>query len=112
MGSSEISIAMKIGKNSPAQFSVLGSTPGPIDMQAANPADAVVGFSFLIADLDFGDGPIEPQAGMQVLWPDAAGNVRVMTCVTPNNGELAWDYEDKLRTRYVIRTKQTDLEIP
>ncbi len=106
-------IAMKIGGAPNPLFSLLSSTPGNLDLLQENPANTVRTFSFDADDLDFGEGPIEPLAGMCVTEV-INGVANVFTVMDPGGGKLAWgeetEYRDSGIRRYVIHTQLTGTE--
>jgi hypothetical protein len=108
-GEYTVDIAMAIGGKDPAAFSLLGSVPGQLDLQQQNAANAVQSFSFEVADLIINGSATEPADGDEILWPDGSDD-RVMTVMLPGDGRLSWDYQDKMRTRFTVRTQLTDTE--
>lgn len=85
-----IAIPMVICGEKRPPLTVLGATPGTLDLQDANAANQVYSFSFEAAELNFGAGLVEPDDGMQILWP--VGNTTyVCEIMPPNDGSKSWE---------------------
>ena len=111
-GEASIDIAMTIGGPKSPLFSLLGSVPGTLDLIQQNPENAVRSFAFDAADLDFGEGPVMPETGDQVL-ETIGGVVCVFEVMPPTTGQLAWDWIGPFRqdgARFLVHTQLTGTE--
>lgn len=107
-GADEISIAVLIEGEQRPLVTMLGSSPGSIDLGEASPANQVYAFSVLATDLDFGAGPVEPSEGTMILWP-VNGVTYQCTVMQPGDGPKAWESIAR-RTRWLLRTQITGIE--
>lgn len=111
-GDDTLTIAMTIGGKPNPLFSVLSSQPGAIDALLDNPVNAIRSFVFDSADLDFGDGPVDPDDGDKVL-ETINGTLCVFTLTPPATGQLPWEYVGQRRgpgSRIVVHTQFTGTE--
>ncbi len=108
-----LQIAMTIGGPKNPLYSILGSTPGAIDLLLANPANAIRSFAFDVADLDFGAGPVTPNESGDQILETINGIVCVFAVMPPMSGQLAWDYQTQHRgagARFIVHTQLTGTE--
>lgn len=113
IGALSARIAMTIGGPKNPLFSILGSTPGAIDLLLANPQNAVRPFSFAAADLDFGSGAVLPAESGDVVLETINGVVCVFAVMPPMNGLLAWEWQQVHRgaeARLLVYTQLTGTE--
>lgn len=94
-----------IGGPSQPLFSLLGPQPSGRDLGEQDPANLPQAFSFEAADLDFGNGPVYPDENDEILWEDANGDKGVYRVMEPPGGNIAWTWQDKYRTRFLVFTQ-------